>query len=85
MFNKSPNVSIKKLVEIADAIDLEFKIVPTDNKERSAKPVYVMVPYSLGQTSLDSDYIILKDQTLQFNLDSNSIAQMESRTQYAEC
>ena len=28
MFNKTPNISIKKMVEIADAVGLEFSILP---------------------------------------------------------
>jgi transcriptional regulator with XRE-family HTH domain len=32
MFNKTPNISVKKMVEIADSVGLEFEIVPKEQK-----------------------------------------------------
>ncbi|HEX9654163.1 MAG TPA: helix-turn-helix transcriptional regulator, partial [bacterium] len=32
MFNKTPNISIRKMVEIADAVGLEFEIVPKEKQ-----------------------------------------------------
>ncbi len=32
MFNKTPNLTIKKMVEIADAVGLEFSLVPHSSK-----------------------------------------------------
>lgn len=40
MFNKNPNVSIRKIVEIADAVGLEICIQATAHKVEAVKPQY---------------------------------------------
>jgi transcriptional regulator with XRE-family HTH domain len=37
MFNKNPNLTIKKMVEIADAIGLDLSIIPTELKKELGK------------------------------------------------
>lgn len=37
MFNKNPNISIKKMVEIADSIGLDLSIIPTEVKNGIGK------------------------------------------------
>jgi transcriptional regulator with XRE-family HTH domain len=40
MFNKTPNISVRKMVEIADAVGLEFEIVPKNRAGDAASRVY---------------------------------------------
>ncbi|MFQ5822349.1 MAG: helix-turn-helix domain-containing protein [Candidatus Heimdallarchaeota archaeon] len=42
MFNKTPNVSIKKMVEIADAVGLDISIVPAHRPYQSNEVRYSM-------------------------------------------
>lgn len=37
MFNKNPNLTIKKMVEIADSIGLDLSIIPTELKKEIGK------------------------------------------------
>jgi transcriptional regulator with XRE-family HTH domain len=51
MFNKNPNLTIKKMVEIADSIGLDLTIIPTELKKEIGKKVkeeYVVVVVNPG-------------------------------------
>jgi hypothetical protein len=51
MFNKNPNITIKKMVEIADSIGLDISIIPTDLKNetsKKAKEIYTFVLVTPG-------------------------------------
>ena len=52
MFNKNPNITIKKMVEIAESVGLDLTIIPTDlKKEMSKKPaekIYTFVLVTPG-------------------------------------
>lgn len=51
MFNKNTNITVKKMVEIADSIGLEICIVPSDMKKswnKSTKEVYKTVYIAIG-------------------------------------
>jgi transcriptional regulator with XRE-family HTH domain len=48
MFNKTPNLTIKKMVEIADSVGVDLTIIPTDLKKEignkaKVKYIYVVV------------------------------------------
>jgi len=65
MFNKNPNLTIKKMVEIADAIDLNLSIIPSELKKEIGKVqekyVYVLTDftsYRQGQFLQDNVNII---------------------------
>jgi len=47
MFNKNPNVSVRKLVEIADAIDLEISIRPIKYEDRAIEEIQLLT-YTTG-------------------------------------
>lgn len=65
MFNKNPNLTIKKMVEIADSIGLNLSIIPTELKKEIGKVqkeyVYVLTDsakYRQGQFPQDNVNII---------------------------
>lgn len=37
MFNKSPNLTVKKMVEIADSVGLDLSVIPTELKKEIGK------------------------------------------------
>jgi len=55
MFNKTPNLTVKKMVAIADAIGIDLSIVPREIALKSRQPQYkslqdmVIVQISLGK------------------------------------
>ncbi len=61
MFSKNPNLTIKKMVEIADSIGLDLVIIPNELKKEIGKvqKVYVVVngnPSSYRQQQFNRDY-----------------------------
>jgi len=60
MFNKNPNLTVKKMVEIADSIGLDLSIIPTELKKEigKVKEKYVFVfgdPASYRQGQFPQD------------------------------
>ncbi len=51
MFNKTPNLTVKKMVEIADSIGLDLTVIPTELKkeiDKKAEEKYVVVLVNPG-------------------------------------
>ena len=50
MFNKNPNLTVKKMVEIADAVGLDLTVMPTELKQEIGKRTekYVFVVANAG-------------------------------------
>lgn len=67
MFNKNPNLTIKKMVEIADSIGLDITIVPTEikkeiDKKTKEKYIFVLVnPGSYRQEQITDNKIFPMD------------------------
>ncbi|MDY0093668.1 MAG: helix-turn-helix transcriptional regulator [Candidatus Vecturithrix sp.] len=56
MFSKNPNLTVKKMVEIADAVGLDVSIVPTELKQEFKKKIeesYIVVVASAGSYRQD--------------------------------
>ncbi len=51
MFNKNPNVSVKKMVEIADAVDLDISLVSTTHKETTTENVFLKSSAIVNKTN----------------------------------
>lgn len=64
MFNKNPNLTIKKMVEIADSLDLDLAIIPTELKKEIGKvqEKYVFVPGD--PASYRQDQFLQNDTTI---------------------
>lgn len=63
MFSKNPNLTIKKMVEIADSIGLDLTIIPTELKKEIGKKIYEYVYISSDPRSYRQGQFQLNDTT----------------------
>ena len=50
MFNKTPNLTIRKMVEISDAVGLEFSLIPVKSKKDQISRTSSLPEYSQRKT-----------------------------------
>ena len=80
MFNKTPNLSVKRMTEIADAIGIELKISTKDFQKRKKgkvvkETVYVYIPLTskLNWQIMHASNKLSPPKTINFNADSSAV------------
>jgi len=83
MFNKTPNLTVKKMVEIADSVGLDLTVIPTELKKeigKKAEEQYVVVLVNPG--SYRQDQFTHNDTSTITNSLNYIIAKCNSVPQY---
>ena len=62
MFNKTPNLTIKKMVEIADAIGFDINLFSNEIQQKDEKVKYIIVVHHAPVDNWDNDFIFDKMQ-----------------------
>lgn len=83
MFNKNPNLTIKKMVEIADSIGLDLTIIPTELKKEIGKVQEKYVVVFANPASYRQDQFPQNDTTIfQYGIHQSIVAKCSMVSKY---